>query len=53
MDIKRIIENENLTIDKNNIFYDEPMIKHTSFKVGGPADCFLKVRDIEELKNIF
>ena len=52
MDIKRIIENENLTIDKNNIFYDEPMIKHTSFKVGGPADCFLKVRDIEELKNI-
>lgn len=52
MDIKRIIENENLTIDKNNIFYNEPMIKHTSFKVGGPADCFLKVRDIEELKNI-
>lgn len=52
MDIKRIIENENLTIDKNNIFYDEPMIKHTSFKVGGPADCFIKVRDIEELKNI-
>ena len=52
MDIKRIIENENLTIDKNNIFYDEPMIKHTSFKVGGPADCFLKVRDIEELKTI-
>ena len=52
MDIKRIIENENLTIDKNNIFYNEPMIKHTSFKVGGPADCFLKVRDIDELKTI-
>lgn len=52
MDIKRIIENENLTIDKNNIFYNEPMIKHTSFKVGGPADCFLKIRDIDELKTI-
>lgn len=52
MDIREIIEKENLTIDKNNIFYDEPMIRHTSFKVGGPADCFIKIKSVDELKNV-
>ena len=28
------------------------MAKHTSFKIGGPADVFIKVDNIEELKEI-
>lgn len=39
-------------INKKNILKNEPMSKHTSFKIGGNADYFLKVTSIEELKNI-
>ena len=28
------------------------MKKHTSFKIGGPADFFVKVKNIEQLKNV-
>ena len=31
---------------------DEMMKKHTSFKIGGPADFFVKVKNIEQLKNV-
>lgn len=31
---------------------DELMSKHTSFRIGGPADIWIKVKDIEELKYI-
>lgn len=31
---------------------DEPMSKHTSFRIGGPADIWIKVKDINELKYI-
>lgn len=33
------------------ISYNEPMKKHTSFKVGGNADLFISVNNIEELKK--
>ena len=46
---KQLIENE---IDKSNIFVDEPMSKHTSFKVGGKADIFVKVYSVEEIKSV-
>ena len=32
--------------------YDEPMAKHTSFKIGGNADVFLKVRTLSTLKDL-
>ena len=31
---------------------DEPMSKHTTFKIGGKADIFIIVNDLEELKYI-
>lgn len=31
---------------------NEPMSKHTSFRIGGPADIWIKVKDIDELKYI-
>ena len=46
---KQLIESG---IDKDNILIDEPMNKHTSFKVGGKADLFVKAYNIEEIKSI-
>ncbi|MBD8923909.1 UDP-N-acetylmuramate dehydrogenase [bacterium] len=47
--MKEILEKSKL--NKENLYYDEPMAKHTSFKIGGPADVFIKVDNIEELKE--
>lgn len=52
MDIKQIIENSDLSIPKDNILYNEDMKKHTTFKIGGPAECFMKIKTKEELKEI-
>ena len=38
-------------LSKDRVLRNEPMCKHTSFKIGGPADIFVKVNTIEELKN--
>jgi len=40
-------------LDRANVLIDEPMSKHTSFKVGGKADYFVKVTSVEELKKVF
>ena len=39
-------------VDKADIKTDEPMNKHTSFRVGGPAKVFLTVRSKEVLSKI-
>lgn len=39
-------------ISKDKIYINEPMSKHTSFKIGGPAECLIKIQTIEELKSI-
>lgn len=49
LNIKEILEESKL--NKEKLYYDEPMAKHTSFKIGGPADVFIKVDNIEELKE--
>ena len=36
-------------LDKNDIIINEQMKKHTSLKIGGVADYFIYVRNIEEL----
>ncbi|MDY3757747.1 MAG: FAD-binding protein, partial [Bacilli bacterium] len=48
MDINDI---QNL-IPQENIYMNEPMNKHTSFKIGGPAECLVKIKTIEQLKSI-
>ncbi len=52
MQTRKIIENAKLTIPKERIYYNEPMKKHTTFKVGGPAEIYIKIQTIEELKQI-
>lgn len=37
----------------SKIMLNEPMKKHTYFKIGGPADLFVQPQNIEELKIIF
>lgn len=39
-------------ISKDKIYINEPMSKHTSFKIGGPAECLIKLQTVEELKSI-
>lgn len=39
-------------ISPDRIKLDEPMCKHTSFKIGGPADMFVIVNNIEELEYL-
>lgn len=39
-------------LDKKDILINEQMSKHTSFKIGGPADYFVTIRNIECLKKI-
>ena len=39
-------------IDKENIKLDEPMKKHISFRVGGPADILVKPRTEEQIAKV-
>ncbi len=52
MEVKQIIENAKLDINKSQIKYNEPMKAHTSFKVGGPAEVYIVVKTIQELQKI-
>ena len=52
MNIKGLIENSSLNIDKKKILYNEPMKKYTTFKVGGPAECLIKIDNETDLKEI-
>ena len=50
---KQFIYKELLNIlDEKNIKVDEPMKKHISFKVRGPADFLVKPKTEEELRNV-
>lgn len=52
MENKEILENLKSIISEEKIKQNEPMKNHTSFKIGGPAEFFIKISSIEELKNI-
>lgn len=41
-----------MKISKEQIYLNESMKKHTTFKIGGPADIFVKVKTIQELKHV-
>lgn len=52
MDKKEIYKDLQNIVNDSNIYIDEPMNKHTSFKIGGCADLFIKVNTIKDLENI-
>ena len=52
MELKEIIKKANLEIPEGRILFNEPMKKYTSFKIGGPAECLIKIENTEELKEV-
>ncbi len=49
IDIYKELQKE---IDRSQILKDERMSKHTSFKIGGPADFFVEIQSTKELKFV-
>lgn len=52
MENKEILTNLRKFISEEKIKENEPMKNHTSFKIGGPAEFFIKISNLEELINI-
>ena len=42
----------NNVIGKDSILIDEPMSRHTTFRVGGPADFFVTPKAKEEVRDV-
>lgn len=47
-----VIEALKSFVPENNIHLQEPMAGHTTFRIGGPADCLLELESEEQLKNV-
>ena len=52
MEIRALIEKLNLKIDKSKITYNEEMKKYSTFKIGGIAQCVIKIDNVEDLKEV-
>ena len=52
MNIIQICRELTNEIPSEQIYMNEPMSKHTTFKVGGNADIFIKVKNLEQLKFV-
>ena len=39
-------------VPEENIFLQEEMAGHTTFRIGGPADCFLQLDHEEQLQKM-
>ncbi len=39
-------------VPRENIHLQEPMAGHTTFRIGGPADCFLQIENEEQLRSV-
>lgn len=39
-------------VPEENIFLQEPMCKHTTFRVGGPANCLITLENEVQLQNL-
>ena len=51
--MKENIVNEFCSIvGSDNVWTDEPMCNHTTFRIGGPADYYLCPHSIEEIQRI-
>ncbi len=46
------IDMKDLKIPQEKIAYQEPMKKHTTFKIGGLAQYFIKIDQLEDLKEV-
>lgn len=54
MDNSKILETQKMLstfIPEEDIYINEPMSKHTTFKIGGNAEIFVKLRSIEQIEK--
>ena len=49
---KAVVEALQKFVPEENIHLQEPMAGHTTFRIGGPADCFLELENEEQLKKV-
>lgn len=47
-----MIEKLSKIINKESIYINEPMKKHTTFRVGGPADFYITPTEVSQIANI-
>lgn len=52
MDIEKVLEDITKKLNIKKIFKYEPMSKHTSFRVGGPADILVIPETVEEIRTL-
>ena len=52
MESAEIVKSLENIISKDLIKTNEPMKNHTSFKIGGPAEIYIKITSIEELQKV-
>jgi UDP-N-acetylmuramate dehydrogenase len=50
---KAFVEALQQVLPSEHILLNEPMSKHTTFKIGGPADCLIFPASMDEVKNVF
>jgi len=49
IDMTKSQADEQMSLFRGELLFNEPMSKHTSWRVGGMADCYFKPKDIEDL----
>lgn len=47
-----IVEALQKFVPRENIHLQEPMAGHTTFRIGGPADCFLQIENETQIKGV-
>lgn len=52
MDKERILEKIESVVANGRVMVDEPMKRHTTFKIGGPADLLVEPSSIEEVEGV-
>ena len=52
MRLEEIYEVLSVNLVSSKIYINEPMYKHTTFKIGGPADIFVVINTLEDLKYV-
>lgn len=49
---KAVLEALQKFVPYENIHLQEPMADHTTFRIGGPADCFVRLENEKQLKDV-
>ncbi|MCQ2507833.1 MAG: UDP-N-acetylmuramate dehydrogenase [Dorea sp.] len=49
---QKLMEKIQMVVTKGSVKADEPMKMHTTFRVGGPADCFVVPASVDEIRQV-